>query len=100
MYNYTEMVPRETHIRILNAGAYSKTIEKLQAWKTYQTTAFSLRSAPKKYGKWDHGSIPEYETPLIDKESHTHVQSMVVSFLWYACIVNLMVLMALSTLAM
>ena len=53
----------------------------------------------KKYGKADHDYIPEDETPLLDKECCTHVQSVVGSILWYAHAVDLTVLMALSTIA-
>ena len=93
------MGPQSMHVRLLNSRVYSKTITKIQAWKTYQTIEFSLQSGPNKYVKAYYDPIPKDEPPLLDKDECTHVQCVVGRIPCYARAVYLAVLMALSSIA-
>jgi hypothetical protein len=51
---------------------------------------------PIKYGQENQANDPIDTSPKLDKANKTHIQQIIGSFLYYACAVNPIILMALS----
>jgi hypothetical protein len=68
--------------------------------KPFKLQNFPYAPEPKKFGTEARTPLPPNDSPKLNKAGIKRVQKIVGSILYYACAVDMMVLMALSSIAM
>jgi hypothetical protein len=80
-------------------GYIKKQLQEYNHVQSKRTQTCPHLPAPKQFETEAQAPVPTDISPCLNKEGIRHVQPIVGSILYYACAVNMTILMALSTIA-